>query len=229
MTGVSSIFSYLGIFCNFNKIFNLVVGPICRRNLHRQPLHHLTRLVEMPLMIELDFEINVFSVELRSFEKPYVALLNLANTAYKQSLCLRLSVLPRTCGTSKSHLICQLTLSCTAICVAPSFNAAAIAGVFKCTPHPPGGDITNGHCPLSFGSRPPTHVRMHCHIVLFAFADKGRTRKNKTEERKPRDDGGTCNVEPQNLSVKCSLFRVLEVHLDQIELLSIHGKQILGK
>jgi hypothetical protein len=153
-------------------------------------------------MIELDFEINVFSVELRSFEKPYVALLNSANTAYKQSLCLRLSVLPRTCGTSKSHLICQLTLSCTAICVAPSFNAAAIAGVFKCTPHPPGGDITNGHCPLSFGSRPPTHVRMHRHIVLFAFADKGRTRRNKTEEIKLRKENREMMEEHAMLSLK---------------------------
>ena len=31
------------------------------------------RLVETRLMIELDFYIYVFSMELRSFEKPYVA------------------------------------------------------------------------------------------------------------------------------------------------------------
>jgi hypothetical protein len=31
-----------------------------------------TRLVETRLMIELDFYIYVFSMELRSFEKPYV-------------------------------------------------------------------------------------------------------------------------------------------------------------
>ncbi len=87
MTGVWSIFSYLGIFCNFNIIFNLVVGPICRRNLHRQPLHHSTSLVETRLIIELDFYIYLFSMELRSFEKPYVALLNSANTAYNQPVC----------------------------------------------------------------------------------------------------------------------------------------------
>ena len=39
LTGVSSIFSYLGIFCNFNIIFTFVVGPTCHRNLHKQPLH----------------------------------------------------------------------------------------------------------------------------------------------------------------------------------------------
>ncbi len=33
------------------------------------------RLVETPLMIELDFYFNVFSMALRSFEKPYVAYL----------------------------------------------------------------------------------------------------------------------------------------------------------
>jgi hypothetical protein len=32
-------------------------------------------------MIELDFYIYVFSMELRSFEKPYVALLNSSNWA----------------------------------------------------------------------------------------------------------------------------------------------------
>ena len=35
----------------------------------------------MRLMIELDFYIYVFSMELRSFEKPYVALLNSSNWA----------------------------------------------------------------------------------------------------------------------------------------------------
>jgi hypothetical protein len=35
-------------------------------------------------MIELDFYIYLFSMELRSFEKPYVALLNSANTVYNQ-------------------------------------------------------------------------------------------------------------------------------------------------
>jgi hypothetical protein len=39
------------------------------------------RLVETRLMIELDFYIYVFSMELRSFEKPYVALLNSSNWA----------------------------------------------------------------------------------------------------------------------------------------------------
>ena len=55
--------------------------------------------------------------------------------------------------------ICQLALSCTAIFVAPSLNAAAIAGILKCTAHPPDGGITNVHCPLLLGScsltRPP--------------------------------------------------------------------------
>jgi hypothetical protein len=41
-------------------------------------------------MIELDFYINLFSMELQSFEKPYVALLNSANTAYNQPLGLQL-------------------------------------------------------------------------------------------------------------------------------------------
>ncbi len=70
-----SIFSYFGICCNFNIIFNCVVGPICGRNLHRQPLYHSTLLVETRLMIELDFYIYEFSMELRSFEKPYVSSL----------------------------------------------------------------------------------------------------------------------------------------------------------
>jgi hypothetical protein len=40
----------IGFFCNFNIIFNHVVGPICRRNLHRQPLHHLTCLVSADII-----------------------------------------------------------------------------------------------------------------------------------------------------------------------------------
>jgi len=43
-------------------------------------------LIKTHLMIELDFEIYVFSMELQSFEKPYVALLNSSNRAYKQPL-----------------------------------------------------------------------------------------------------------------------------------------------
>jgi hypothetical protein len=35
--------------------------------------YHLARLVKTRLMKELDFYIYVFSMELRSFEKPYVA------------------------------------------------------------------------------------------------------------------------------------------------------------
>jgi hypothetical protein len=50
------------------------------------------------------------------------------------------------------------------------------------------------------------HVCLCYLIVLFAFANKGRTQHNKTEERKYQDDGGTCNVEPQNLSVKFTLI-----------------------
>ena len=50
----------------------------------------------------------------------------------------------------------QLALSRTAIFVAPSLDAAAIAGVLRCTAHPPGGGNTNIHCPLLLGSCPPT-------------------------------------------------------------------------
>jgi len=63
LTGVLSIFSYLGILCNFNIIFDLVLGPTCCRNLHRQPLHHSTRLIEMCLMIELDLYIYLFFMD----------------------------------------------------------------------------------------------------------------------------------------------------------------------
>ena len=31
------VYFYYGIWFNFNIIFNLVIGPICRQNLHRQP------------------------------------------------------------------------------------------------------------------------------------------------------------------------------------------------
>ena len=62
-------------------MFDPVVAPISLRNLHRHPLYHSTRLVKTRLMIELDFYIYVFSMELRSFEKPYVALLNSSNWA----------------------------------------------------------------------------------------------------------------------------------------------------
>ena len=37
-------------------------------------------------MIDLDFEIYVFSMELQSFEKPYAALLNSAKRAYEQPI-----------------------------------------------------------------------------------------------------------------------------------------------
>jgi hypothetical protein len=40
---------------------------------HDEQPFYQTRLVEKRLMIELDFYIYVFSMELRSFEKPYVA------------------------------------------------------------------------------------------------------------------------------------------------------------
>jgi hypothetical protein len=40
-------------------------------------------------MIELDFYIYVFSMELRSFEKPYVALLNSSNWATGGPLWLK--------------------------------------------------------------------------------------------------------------------------------------------
>ena len=75
------IFLYSGIFCNFNIIFDHVVGPICGRSVHRQPLHHSTPLVKMLLLVELVFEIYVISMELQSFEKPYVTLLNIAKRA----------------------------------------------------------------------------------------------------------------------------------------------------
>ena len=86
--GLVNLFIHM-IFCNFNIIINLVVAPTCCRNLHRQPLHHLTRLVETRLMIELDFEIYLFSMELQSFEKPYVTLLYSANPASWQPIYIK--------------------------------------------------------------------------------------------------------------------------------------------
>jgi hypothetical protein len=79
LTWGSSIFSHFEIYPNFNINFNRVVGPICRRNLHRQPLHLSTHLVKTRLLVELVFDIYVISMELQSFEKPYVTLLNSAN------------------------------------------------------------------------------------------------------------------------------------------------------
>ncbi len=69
LTWGSSIFSDFGIYRNFNLNFNLVVGPISHRNLHRQPLYHSTRLVKTHLLVELVFDKYVISMELRSFEK----------------------------------------------------------------------------------------------------------------------------------------------------------------
>ncbi len=40
-------------------------------------------LVKTRLLVELVFDIYIISMELRSFEKPYVTLLNSANWAYK--------------------------------------------------------------------------------------------------------------------------------------------------
>jgi hypothetical protein len=58
--GVLVLHVLYGICCNFNIIFNRVIGPICRQNLHRQTLHHSTRLVKTRLMIELDFYIYIY-------------------------------------------------------------------------------------------------------------------------------------------------------------------------
>ena len=59
LPGVSPIFLHLGTFCNFNIIFNLVVGLMCA-------LHQLTCLVKTLLLIELVFEIYVNSIKLQS-------------------------------------------------------------------------------------------------------------------------------------------------------------------
>ncbi len=71
-----SVFLVLGIFSNFNFIFNPVVAPICRRNLHREPVYHLTRLGKTCLLVELYFVTCVFSIELQSFEKALCTFLN---------------------------------------------------------------------------------------------------------------------------------------------------------
>jgi hypothetical protein len=82
LTGVLSIFSHLVIICNFEIIFDPVVGPRCCKNLHRQPIHHSVRPVETHLTIELYFEICVFSMELKGVEKPYLTLLNSAKEMF---------------------------------------------------------------------------------------------------------------------------------------------------
>ena len=105
LTWVSSIFSHVWIFCNFNIIFNLDVGPICCRNFHRQPLHQSTRLVEKLLLVELVFEVCVISMELQSFENPYVTLLKSANRVYMQPKRWVMSRYPlRTTQTAKGFI-----------------------------------------------------------------------------------------------------------------------------
>ena len=69
-----------------SSFFNLVVAPTCCRNLHRQLLHQSTRHVKMLLLIELVFEICVISIELLSFEKLNVTLLNSANIVENQPI-----------------------------------------------------------------------------------------------------------------------------------------------
>jgi hypothetical protein len=83
MTMASSVFLVLGIFSNFNFIFNPVAALICRRNLHMQPVYHSTHLDKMRLLVELYFETCVFSIELQSFEKALCTLLNSAKGVYK--------------------------------------------------------------------------------------------------------------------------------------------------
>jgi hypothetical protein len=78
MKMVLSVFSFLGFFSNFNFMFNPVVAPTCRRNLHRQPVYRLTHLDEMHLLVESYFETCVFSIELQSYEKALCILLNSA-------------------------------------------------------------------------------------------------------------------------------------------------------
>jgi hypothetical protein len=78
MTMVSSVFLVLGIFSNFNFIFNPVVAPIHYRNLHRQPVYHSMRLDETRLLVELYFETCVFSIEVKWFEKALCTFLNSA-------------------------------------------------------------------------------------------------------------------------------------------------------
>ena len=78
MMMASSVFFVLGIFSNFNFIFNPIVAPTCRRNLHRQPMYHLMHFDKTRLLVELYFETCVFSIELQSFEKALCTLLNSA-------------------------------------------------------------------------------------------------------------------------------------------------------
>jgi hypothetical protein len=78
MTMALSVFLVLGFFSNFNFIFNPVIAPTCHRNLHRQPLYHLTHHDKMRLLVELYFEMCVFFIELQSFEKALCTLLNSA-------------------------------------------------------------------------------------------------------------------------------------------------------
>jgi hypothetical protein len=56
----------------------------------------------------------------------------------------------------------------TAIFIAPSLGAAAIAGVLKCMAHSPSGGIANGHCSLSYGSHPTTHPPAPPHRHLYS-------------------------------------------------------------
>jgi hypothetical protein len=78
MTMVSSVFSVLGIFSNFNFIFNPVLASICCRNLRWQPVYHSTHLDKTRLLVELYFETCVFSIELQRFERQLCTVLNLA-------------------------------------------------------------------------------------------------------------------------------------------------------
>jgi hypothetical protein len=78
MTLALSVFLVLGIFSNFNFIFNPVVALICCRNLHRRPVYHLMRLDKMRLLVELYFKSCVFSIELQSFEKALCTMVNSA-------------------------------------------------------------------------------------------------------------------------------------------------------
>ena len=59
--------------------YNCIIGPFVVKIYIGNP-HHSTRFVETRLMIELDFN-YLFFMELRSFEKHYVALLNSSNWA----------------------------------------------------------------------------------------------------------------------------------------------------
>jgi hypothetical protein len=64
MTMALSVFLGLRKFSNFNFIFNPVIAPTCCRNLHGQPIYHLTCLNKTRLLVELYFETCVFSIEL---------------------------------------------------------------------------------------------------------------------------------------------------------------------